>query len=113
MIGDDEQIGGRAKGRIWIGKEARVHVPVRADNRHVRGSLIQFNSNAADRRVGIEEAIFGENLFQRFHAGLHARAASSSASTFSGSVPGEMPPPKERISPPPGAAFFRHSVAAA
>ena len=57
MIGDDEQIGGRAEGRFGVAEQPRVHVAVRADQRQVADQGVQITRKHPDRGVGIERAV--------------------------------------------------------
>ena len=42
MVGDDEEVGGRAEGCVGVGEETRVNVTMRGDDGQRRDGLIEF-----------------------------------------------------------------------
>ena len=46
MIGDDEQIGGRAEGRVLVGQQPRIDVAVRADEGQLRDRVVELPRDA-------------------------------------------------------------------
>ena len=57
MVGDDEEVGGRAEGCVGVGEETRVNVTVRRDDGKRRDGLIEVAGDVACGWVGREEAV--------------------------------------------------------
>jgi len=57
MVGDDEEVGGRAKGGAGVGEETRVNVTVRRDDGQRCYGLIKVAGDVLRGGVGGEEAV--------------------------------------------------------
>lgn len=57
MVGDDEQVGGRAEGGVGVGEETRVNVTVRRDDRQAGNGFVELTRQAADGWVGGEKTV--------------------------------------------------------
>jgi hypothetical protein len=57
MVRDDEQVGGGAKCRVWVGEQARVDVTVRGEDGQAGNRLVKVTRQAAKGWVGWEEAV--------------------------------------------------------
>ncbi len=58
MVRDNEQIDWRAELVVRVGKQTRIDVPVRADQRHVFDRRVQLSGKLALGRVRREVAVF-------------------------------------------------------
>jgi len=63
VVGDDEQLGRSAKGGVFIGKEARVHMTVRADDGQIGYCIVQLARDPPLRGIGTKVPIRGEVPF--------------------------------------------------
>jgi hypothetical protein len=61
MVRLDEQLGRVAKGGLWVGEQARRHVPMRADQRQGGHALVQVHGQVALARVRPEDALLRKN----------------------------------------------------
>ena len=57
VIRNDQQVGGRAEGRLRIGEQCRIDVPMRADQRQVAHGGIEGAGDAAPCRIRMKSAI--------------------------------------------------------
>ena len=57
MVGDDEEVGGRAEGCVGVGEETRVNVTMRRDNGQRRDGLIKVAGDVPRGRVGRKKTI--------------------------------------------------------
>ncbi len=62
MVGDDEQIGGRAEGCVFIGQQRGIDVAVRRDDGQACDALVELARHPALRGVGIEEPVCQKKL---------------------------------------------------